>query len=191
MTERELRNETLTPKFREEIKRVHGEVCANCGSTENIHYHHVVPLKLGGTNRIENIVPLCNKCHMAAHYGRHAQEYGNWNRTGRKRKVLPDGYEDILRRYIFGEIGKAECQRLLGIGGNGKYSNHALNTNREYRQYLKDNGIVRHKNSIDMLNDRRNHNVKSDHIVARIEYENGEVYCRRYDGSTFSEKSAV
>ena len=41
--------------------------CVNCGSDENIQLHHVVPLVLGGTNNIDNIVPLCEDCHSKIH----------------------------------------------------------------------------------------------------------------------------
>jgi hypothetical protein len=41
--------------------------CANCGATDNLHIHHVVPLALGGTNRISNLVKLCTACHSKIH----------------------------------------------------------------------------------------------------------------------------
>jgi len=37
--------------------------CFECGSTEGIHNHHVVPKSLGGTKTI----PLCYKCHAKVH----------------------------------------------------------------------------------------------------------------------------
>ena len=37
--------------------------CFECGSTENIHQHHVVPQSKGGTKTI----PLCNNCHSVVH----------------------------------------------------------------------------------------------------------------------------
>ena len=48
-------------KFRDEVKHWYGDICANCGSSESIEYHHIVPLALGGTNRITNFAPLCHK----------------------------------------------------------------------------------------------------------------------------------
>ena len=41
--------------------------CANCGSTDNLYLHHIVPLTLGGTNNLSNIVPLCGNCHSKVH----------------------------------------------------------------------------------------------------------------------------
>jgi hypothetical protein len=37
--------------------------CFECGSTDNIEHHHVVPKVLGGTKT----VPLCIKCHSLVH----------------------------------------------------------------------------------------------------------------------------
>jgi hypothetical protein len=37
--------------------------CFECGTTENLHHHHVVPRSLGGTKTI----PLCGLCHGLVH----------------------------------------------------------------------------------------------------------------------------
>ncbi len=37
--------------------------CFECGATDNLHNHHVVPRSLGGTKTI----PLCPKCHGLVH----------------------------------------------------------------------------------------------------------------------------
>jgi hypothetical protein len=44
--------------------------CVDCGSGRKLQAHHVVPLARGGTNRIENLKLLCEKCHRAAHGGK-------------------------------------------------------------------------------------------------------------------------
>lgn len=41
--------------------------CCNCGSTEGICYHHVIPRSLGGTDNPSNLVPLCTACHYLLH----------------------------------------------------------------------------------------------------------------------------
>jgi 5-methylcytosine-specific restriction endonuclease McrA len=38
--------------------------CAKCGSTENLEFHHEIPLDMGGTTCDENIVVLCRSCHQ-------------------------------------------------------------------------------------------------------------------------------
>ena len=39
------------------------DACFECGSTENLHMHHVVPRSRGGTKTI----PLCERHHAAVH----------------------------------------------------------------------------------------------------------------------------
>ena len=38
--------------------------CAKCGSAENIHMDHVVPLAKGGRHSPDNIQPLCQTCNL-------------------------------------------------------------------------------------------------------------------------------
>ena len=42
-------------------------ICVNCGSTDNLHLHHIVPLALGGTNNLGNVSIVCGKCHGKIH----------------------------------------------------------------------------------------------------------------------------
>lgn len=53
--------------LRYKIAKQLGNKCARCGSTEGIQYHHIRPLQYGGTNDIENLVPLCKLCHKEVH----------------------------------------------------------------------------------------------------------------------------
>ena len=64
---KQLRLEFARDSFHEELEEKLGKVCCNCGSELDIEYHHVIPLALGGTNNITNIVPLCYVCHQIAH----------------------------------------------------------------------------------------------------------------------------
>lgn len=41
------------------------ERCANCGSTEQLEWHHMIPAVLGGTAEPENMICLCHDCHQA------------------------------------------------------------------------------------------------------------------------------
>ena len=65
----------LDKRYVQEIRRKAGNICVNCGSTDGIEYHHIVPLFVGGQENETNIVPLCHRCHKAAHYGRNIQNY--------------------------------------------------------------------------------------------------------------------
>jgi 5-methylcytosine-specific restriction endonuclease McrA len=59
--------EELILKFKE-----CGDACVHCGTEEKLSVDHIVPLKLGGTNYIENIQPLCTPCNSrkgARHVG--------------------------------------------------------------------------------------------------------------------------
>lgn len=48
----------------DEVKNTVGKNCCNCGASENIEYHHIVPLFLGGKDVITNIVAsmIAEKC---------------------------------------------------------------------------------------------------------------------------------
>lgn len=37
--------------------------CYECGSCDDIHYHHIIPMSLGGIKTI----PLCSECHGKIH----------------------------------------------------------------------------------------------------------------------------
>jgi len=51
--------------------------CRNCGRTGGdkgeveLHTHHIVPRKDGGSDRLSNLVTLCRDCHKAAHLNGH------------------------------------------------------------------------------------------------------------------------
>ncbi|OYR38693.1 HNH endonuclease [Halorubrum sp. Hd13] len=67
--------DTRPPQSR--IKRVREEdnyTCQNCqrsSYTDNVelHVHHIVPLKDGGSNKKSNLTTLCKECHNAIHTG--------------------------------------------------------------------------------------------------------------------------
>ena len=43
-------------------------VCHRCGSRENLHVHHIIPVKEGGTREPRNLVVLCNSCHKTVEH---------------------------------------------------------------------------------------------------------------------------
>ena len=51
------------------LKQVKTTICANCGIDcgQEIIFHHIVPLVIGGQDVITNIVPLCSTCHNLIH----------------------------------------------------------------------------------------------------------------------------
>ncbi|MBI5290710.1 MAG: HNH endonuclease [Chloroflexi bacterium] len=48
-----------------------GYRCADCGSRENLDVHHTKPRRKGGQDTLDNLVTLCEKCHVTrGDYGR-------------------------------------------------------------------------------------------------------------------------
>jgi 5-methylcytosine-specific restriction endonuclease McrA len=43
------------------------EWCSVCGTWNDIEYHHIVPYSWGGKTEVDNIAPLCHKCHVKIH----------------------------------------------------------------------------------------------------------------------------
>lgn len=42
-----------------------GDVCAYCGSTEPLHWEHIVPLAAKGPDSIDNMVRACRACNLS------------------------------------------------------------------------------------------------------------------------------
>ena len=57
---------TLTQSDKEEI----GLKCCNCGSEEDLQYHHIIPIAIGGQDINSNMCCLCYKCHQLIHFGK-------------------------------------------------------------------------------------------------------------------------
>lgn len=158
-----LRTETTNYTFRKACKEL-GDRCANCGSDDHVEYHHIVPLCAGGTNNITNIVPLCRKCHLAAHSA--LPRKGHAGKGGRPRKKLPDNYLDIFNDYINAVIGSKEFCRRLNTG------KHVCEVE-EFKKYLEEKGIVRVRSNVDYYDrlhrgDRCTHVWYADGTMKRI-----------------------
>lgn len=131
---------------RRKIRRENGSIaCCNCGSTDLVELHHIVPLIAGGRDIRSNMVPLCTECHAKVHEWKAAKQKPG----GRPRRTLPDGWDDIVRDYIFCRIGKKEMLQKLG-------ETDCRTSDKWYLQeILKAEGIKAHKNNIDMIIDLR------------------------------------
>lgn len=54
--------------LRKQVLERHLNRCVNCHRADSsLHIHHVVPVEQAGTHRTSNLVPLCPRCHEAAH----------------------------------------------------------------------------------------------------------------------------
>ncbi|MEO2679758.1 HNH endonuclease [Clostridium butyricum] len=59
-----MKRRRLTKKDKEEI----GLQCCNCGSKEDLQYHHIVPVVIGGKDINSNMCCLCYDCHYKLHH---------------------------------------------------------------------------------------------------------------------------
>ena len=78
---------TLNQSDKEEI----GLQCCNCGSTEDLQYHHIIPISIGGKDINSNMCCLCHKCHYKLHH------------NGKESKV--DNFGELIKR------GQARAQK--------------------------------------------------------------------------------
>lgn len=168
MTERELRLEFNKPSFKKMLRDALGCNCVNCGSDYEVQYHHIVPLALGGTNRITNIVPLCYSCHRASHHGQHMSHYKRHSEnTGRPQKISYEDAEPILEQFFDGQIGTSECIELLGY----KKTVHIADL-KHTKEYMKRHRIRSYRNNVDIR--KKKGCLKRGICVGYIYYEDGE-----------------
>jgi hypothetical protein len=152
-----------------------GYRCANCGSDENVELHHIVPIFLGGTNNPSNIVPLCHACHAAAHHGQHMSNYQDFSKcSGRPPKKPDEEVFSVLDRYAAGEIGTKKVKELLDIPSATKITCMA-----QYKRYLRDRGIKRLRNNID-IRAVNSTGLSDGDIIGEIMYVDGRRKYIRY-----------
>lgn len=144
MTIEEVRAEFGRQSFRDSMKEKLGNICVNCGSTESIEYHHIVPIINGGSNNLSNIVPLCYECHCKAH----DKAYKHRSIEGRGRPKIIDIHSEEFK-YVYdswasNKIGSAEAMQILNIAKSPwcKYK-------KEYEEVYN---LPKAKNSVDLLN---------------------------------------
>lgn len=133
--------ETRVP-LTEEEKDIVGRVCVNCGAIDDIEYHHIVPLSLGGNDVLSNICPLCATCHGKVHYnGEAGISHSALTRAGLDRARAAGKHlglqrgaklttsksvraKDIILHYskdFLGIYPDQECMRLAGVSRNTFY----------------------------------------------------------------------
>jgi 5-methylcytosine-specific restriction endonuclease McrA len=56
-----------SPATRRRVRERDGNRCVRCGSTRNFRVHHLLPVSRGGSNHEENLVTVCDDCHLAIH----------------------------------------------------------------------------------------------------------------------------
>lgn len=127
-----LRTQFNTEAFQTMLRNTLGTECVNCGGLEYIQYHHIVPLVLGGTNNIKNIVPLCGNCHALIHdlnnlRHKELQRQGidvalaKGVKFGRPSIEFPEKWEKIYNQWKNGEITAKKAMELLNLKRNTFY----------------------------------------------------------------------
>lgn len=116
----------LTEKDKKEI----GVQCCNCGSTQELEYHHVVPISLGGKDSNSNIVCLCYPCHQKIHYGE--SKHGlhstvikmgleaakkNGKKLGRPSTGVPKEFIKEYNKFQSGEYGSISVVQFAKLQG--------------------------------------------------------------------------
>lgn len=48
-----------------EARKIISSPCANCGTLDNIHLDHIIPLSRGGRHSVGNLQPLCQYCNLS------------------------------------------------------------------------------------------------------------------------------
>nr|WP_302596462.1 HNH endonuclease signature motif containing protein [uncultured Cellulosilyticum sp.] len=109
--------------------------CANCGSTENIEFHHIVPLCNGGLDVLTNIVPLCKECHFKAHGKIYKKRPGKCG--GRPPKISYEEACTWIDKYINCEITIPQLKEKLQI----KSKDSSINDIRSFKRYVKESNI--------------------------------------------------
>ena len=56
---------TITKSMRAEVYRRDNGRCVDCGSKENLHYDHILPVAKGGSTVTENLQLLCQTCNLS------------------------------------------------------------------------------------------------------------------------------
>jgi len=51
----------------EKLLAATGRRCCICGTLHCVQVHHIVPNEHGGSDRIDNAIPLCPNCHDNVH----------------------------------------------------------------------------------------------------------------------------
>lgn len=148
-------NKYYSKELLEEVYKRYDSKCCNCGSTDNLDIHHIVPLSCGGTDRATNLVLVCQRCHQGLHHGHHIEKYRVYkNKGGRKRKVRDDS---VYADYIHAKISVSEAREKTGCRIKDTFN---------FKDFMKENGIAKVS---------RNSGRQLNHQKSTIVFEDGRV----------------
>lgn len=74
-----IKRKYLNIRLRQSILERDNNVCQDCNKKfKRLEVHHIIPLRKGGTNDLDNLITLCRKCHMLRDYNIiKSDKYGN------------------------------------------------------------------------------------------------------------------
>lgn len=124
----------------EHYKATKGNVCMNCGSIDNIEYHHIVPLCNGGFDIDTNVIALCYDCHLKAHDRIHHLEHIRERLTGRQRNVDKATSDLWIGEWLDGNIATNELYDKLNIK-NRKGRSYSAWDIRAVKEYIEEHNI--------------------------------------------------
>ena len=65
LLEEQTKTRRISSKVQKEVWERDGGRCVACGSSENLHYDHIIPFSKGGDNSVDNIQILCRSCNLS------------------------------------------------------------------------------------------------------------------------------
>jgi hypothetical protein len=74
--------------------RIRTDRCFECGSEDNIHQHHIVPVVRGG----KQVIPLCGDCHGKVHGKRFGMDWKTLQRDGIEKAKQNDPSKYVGRK---------------------------------------------------------------------------------------------
>ena len=163
------KRKSFSRELQNALVREHGHVCAGCGKETETKWHHIVPVALGGEDRVSNIVPLCHACHCAAHSGQHMSHYINKkNMSGRPPKVSNREAFKALDMLAAGKIGIRGCKQLMKLSGKTEPRQTA-----QYKRWCAARGIADVRNILDTKITNGSAMVASGDVIGEVEYADG------------------
>ncbi len=118
--------------------------CFECGATEDIEHHHVVPKSRGGTKT----VPLCYLCHQKAH--------GKTGKGLNHRKLTKEGIARAKAKGV--KFGNPKWKESLGVAQKKSQEANRKRGDKTYRRVApmlveaSESGITSVRGMLDFLN---------------------------------------
>ena len=169
----------LPKGIKDQCRANYGYRCAVCGCELKPHEHHIdhiVPLADGGSDNVENLQPLCLRCHGEKHGNADLYVLSrksmlkNGNYGGRKPMHITEDMEKVFDDYLHCRIGTKRAKELLGCSE----SKQKMSQMAAYKSYRKGIGIARSANFVDTELDHFQHYGESQRArTGYIEFQDG------------------